>query len=151
MLENLGAFLVTHSILWRKGEENANYNLHFLVTLVLFLCRQEKNEKKPIQGGLFKAVPLVYPPPKLIVPAARPRRKCPDFRPTECASNQGLPARRRGFAKGVAERSGFSYKRLPVAAAHLLYARLARSFSRGMIAPGNHCSLDSLRDAPPFA
>ena len=48
MLENSVNFLVTHSILWRKGKENANYNLHILVILVLFLCRQEKNEKKPI-------------------------------------------------------------------------------------------------------
>ena len=63
MLENLGAFLVTHSILWRKGEENANYNLHFLVKLVLFLCRQEKNEKKPTQGALYVLLPQSNPPP----------------------------------------------------------------------------------------
>ena len=58
MLENSVAFLVTHSILWIKGKENANYNLRFLVTLVLFLPTQEKNiSNRRVKPGMMCIIP----------------------------------------------------------------------------------------------
>ena len=70
---------------------------------ILFLFRQEKNEKKPTKGWLF-----TKPPPFRIPLLKRKKcrfsnmtRKCPDFRSTALSNHRYLSEKRRGIPKGA--------------------------------------------------
>ena len=65
---------------------------------VLFLFRQEKNEKKPTQEGTFqKAVLLSTTPPKIPDESAYERLKCPDFRPAVSTHRSKVPSKVRAW------------------------------------------------------